>query len=246
MIGLGGEILPDRDVEEVLAEICVMDAPLWRRMELYVETQRAHGIPFAAASDRLVARLKEGEVGRDAPGLGAVMPEFLLPDQRGRLVRLSELTAAGPVVLSFNRGHWCPFCRLELNALADAHAELVGLGASVVSIMPDRQVFLGRLPREVVRRLTILADVDSAYALSLGLTMWLGDELKGLMLGFGLSLEEVHGNACWIVPLPATFVLDGDGRVVARKVEAEFRQRLSVEEIKAALAAIETRGAGKT
>jgi peroxiredoxin len=238
--------LPERDVEEVLAEICDMDAPLWRRLELYVETQRAHGIPFAAASDRLVARLKEGEVGRDAPEIGAVMPDFLLPDQRGRLVRLSDLTEAGPVVLSFNRGHWCPFCQLELNVLAEAHAELVGLGATVVSVMPDRQVYLGRLPRAVVGRLTILADLDSAYALSLGLTMWLGDELKALMLQFGLSLEEVQGNASWIVPLPATFVLDADGRVVARKVEAEFRQRLSVEEIRAALAAIESRGAGKT
>jgi peroxiredoxin len=238
--------LPDRDVDEVLAEICVMDAPLWRRLELYVEAQRAHGIPFAAASDRLVARLKDGEVGRSAPEIGTVMPEFLLPDQRGRLVRLSELTEAGPVVLSFNRGHWCPFCQLELNALAEAHGELVGIGAAVVSIMPDRQVFLGRLPRSIVGRLTILADMDSAYALSLGLTMWLGDELKALMLGFGLSLEEVQGNASWIVPIPATFVLDGDGRVVARKVEAEFRQRLSVEEIQAALAAIESRGAGKT
>jgi len=238
--------LSDRDVEEVLAEICVMDAPLWRRLELYLETQRAHGIPFAAASDRLVSRLREGEVGRDAPGVGDLMPDFLLPDQSGRLVRLRELTEAGPVVLSFNRGHWCPFCQIELNALAEAHAELVGLGASVVSIMPDRQAYVGRLPRRIVGRLRILTDLDSAYALSLGLTMWLGDELQGLMRGFGLSLEEVQGNTSWVVPLPATFVLDGASRVVARKAEAEFRQRLSVEEIVAALAAIESRGAGKT
>lgn len=166
-----------------------------------------------------------------------MMPGFLLPDQKGRLVGLEDLTARGPVVLSFNRGHWCPFCQIELRSFADAHADLVALGATTVSIMPDRQAYVGRLPEDVVGRLTILSDIDSAYSLSLGLVMWLGDELKELMQGFGVSLEEVHGNAGWMVPLPATFVLDGRGIVVARTVEAEFRRRMDIAEVKRALAA---------
>ena len=219
-----------------------MDAPLWRRLALYVEAQREAGVPFAAASDRLVERLRAGDVGHSAPATGDIMPEFLLPDQNGRLVSLGRLTAAGPIVLSFNRGHWCPFCQIELSALAQAHADLVGLGARIVSIMPDRQAYVGRLPRQVTERLIILSDIDCAYALSLGLVMWLGDELRELMSGFGLSLDVVHGSKGWIVPLPATFVVGREGRVLARKVEAEFRERMDIADIKAALVAELPRG----
>jgi peroxiredoxin len=66
--------------------------------------------------------------------------------------------------------------------------------------------------------------------------MWLGDTLRELMLGHGLSLEEIHGGQGWLVPLPATFVLDEGGRVLARAVEPEFRRRMDIEDIKAALA----------
>jgi peroxiredoxin len=213
-----------------------MDAPLWRRLELYVETQREEGSPFAEASDELVARLKAGTVGDRAPAVGETMPDVILPDQNGRFVGLHDLARKGPVVLSFNRGHWCPFCQIELTALVEAHADLVGLGATVVSIMPDRQAYLGRLPTGVASRLTILADVDCGYSLSLGLVMWLGERLKDLMLGFGISLEEIHGNRGWMVPVPATFVLDSHARVVARAVEPDFRLRMEIEDIKAALA----------
>ncbi|MET0481991.1 MAG: peroxiredoxin-like family protein [Aestuariivirgaceae bacterium] len=222
-----------------LAEICVMDAPLWRRLELYVETQREEGSPFAAASDELVARLKAGVVGERAPAVGETMPDVILPDQHGHLVGLHALAETGPVVLSFNRGHWCPFCHIELTALAEAHADLVELGAKVVSIMPDRQAYLGRLPDAAASRLTILADIDCGYSLSLGLVMWLGDRLKDLMLGFGVSLEEIHGNRGWMVPVPATFILDSRARVAARAVEHDFRRRMDIEDIKAALASCE-------
>jgi peroxiredoxin len=227
--------LNPKDLIEVLAEICVMDAPLWRRLEAYIETQRSFGSLFVEATERLVARLRAGEVGRDAPQIGQEMPGFLLPDQAGRLVDLDELTREGPVVVSFNRGHWCPFCRIELTALAQAHAEIVALGARIVSIMPDRQAFVGRLPDGVTDRLTVLSDIDCAYSLSLGLVMWLGEELKGLMLSFGVSLEEIHGSSGWFVPVPATFVVGADGRVVARMVEAEFRKRMGLAEIERAL-----------
>ena len=114
---------------EALADICVMQAPLWRRLEAYVETQRAFGSPFVDATQRLVDRLRAGDVGHGSPAVGDAMPPFLLPDQHGTLVDLAGVTEAGPVVVSFNRGHWCPFCRIELTALAEAHAELSELGA---------------------------------------------------------------------------------------------------------------------
>ena len=229
--------MSSRTLADVLADICVMDGPLWRRLEAFADAQRAFGSPFADAFQLMAGRFERGEVGLDAPKLGDKMADFLLPDQNGRLTRLAGLTEQGPVVVSFNRGHWCPFCRIELTALAQAHDELTNLGAQIVSIMPDRQAFIGRLPREVTRKLTILCDIDNAYALSLGLAMWVGDELQAMMTEHGVSLEDAQGNPAWLVPVPATFVLAKGGRVIACKVEPDFRQRLDIEDIRRALVA---------
>jgi peroxiredoxin len=222
---------------ETLIEICEMDAPLWRRIELFVDKQREVGSPFVAATENVVARLRAGDVGETAPKPGEPMPPFCLPAGDGRLVGLDELTREGPVIISFNRGHWCPFCRIELSALAAAHEDLAGLGAQVVSIMPDRQHYIGRLPSAVRQRILLLSDMDSAYALSLGLTMWLDDAMRDLMLRQGVDLLPIQGSSSWVVPVPATFVVGVDGRVLARFVERDFRRRMSVEDIGAALAA---------
>lgn len=229
--------MSSRTLADVLADICVMDGPLWQRLEAFADAQRTFGSSFADAFQLMAGRFERGEVGLDAPKLGDKMADFLLPDQKGRLTRLAELTERGPVVVSFNRGHWCPFCRIELTALAQAHEEFATLGAQIVSIMPDRQAFIGRLPREVTRKLTILCDIDNAYALSLGLAMWVGDELQAMMIEHGVSLEDAQGNPAWLVPVPATFVLAKGGLIIACKVEPDFRQRLDIEDIHRALVA---------
>ena len=224
-----------------LDEICQLDAPLWRRLELFVEKQREWKTPFLPAGERLVDRLKSGDFGHSAPQVGETMPGFELPDQSGRMRNLDELVSGGPLVMSLNRGHWCPFCRIELSALADAHRDFDELGAKVISIMPDRQQFVGRLPVGIRRGLTILSDIDNGFALSLGLAFWLGDEIRELMRDQGLDLGEVHGNESWCVPVPATFVLDERARVVARRVEPDFRERMSIKEIGSALRSLHAR-----
>ena len=75
--------------------------------------------------------------------IGEPLPEFNLPDENGRLVSLASLLRSGPAVVSLNRGHWCPYCKLELRSLAAIHDEIGRLGARVVSIMPDTATFTG-------------------------------------------------------------------------------------------------------
>lgn len=212
-----------------------MDAPLNERLAAYAERLRELNFPFSEAYDDLVARLLAGEVGTSAPSPGERMPPFILPSQSGALVSLEELLGKGPVVISFNRGHWCPFCRIELKTMAAYHNEIAAHGAEVVSIMPDRQTFVGKLRSETWDMLPILTDVDNGYALSLGLVMWLGERIKELMRGRGYHLEAFHGNDGWFVPLPATFVVGGNGLVIARFVDPDFRKRMEIEEILAAL-----------
>lgn len=226
-------------LEQAFKEICALDGTLGQRLTAYARKLEELNFPFAEAYDELVARLISGEIGASAPKVGDDMPPFILPSPGGRLYSLEELLQSGHLVISFNRGHWCPFCRIELSEIARHHAEITALGAQAASILPDRQKFVGRLRDETKGRLLILSDIDNGYALSLGLVLWLGEKLKSLMRGRGTHLEEIQGNDGWFVPLPATFVVAKSGRIVARHVDPEFRTRMDISEILAALRAAE-------
>ncbi|MEJ1158862.1 redoxin domain-containing protein [Prosthecomicrobium sp. N25] len=221
---------------EALAEIFAMEVPLRERLAAYSSAMRRLNSPFVAEYDQLVRRLAAGEAGSQAPGPGDRMPPFLLTDPAGSMVSLEAVLAEGPAVISFNRGHWCPFCALELEALAAAQRSLAALGARIVSIMPEHQTYTAPLQARFGDRIVVLTDLDNAYALSLGLAMWVGDGLRALMAGRGWSLDLFQGNAAWLLPLPATFVVGGDGLVRARFVDPDFRNRMDLDAILAALA----------
>jgi peroxiredoxin len=233
-------VTPSNTLEQAFADICLMDGPLSRKLAAYSRKLEELNFPFAEAYNTLVARLVDGGIGTSAPNVGEPMPPFLLPSQSGRLVHLGQILEEGPVVISFNRGHWCPFCKIELRTIASHHAEIASHGGRVVSVLPDRQRFLERLDGDTEGKLLILTDIDNGYALSLGLVMWLGDRLKALMKGRGLHLEEIQGNDGWFLPLPATFVVARDGRVVSRHVDPDFRLRMEIDEILNALRAAES------
>jgi peroxiredoxin len=219
----------------MLSAICAMEAPLAAKLAAYSDALRERNSPFVDAYDGIVARLRSGEAGAAAPKVGEPMPPFMLPDGDGRMVGLDELVGEGPLVLSFNRGHWCPFCKIELRSLAGAAQELAKLDANVVSIMPDRQSFIGPLAGELGGKVSFLSDIDNAYAVSLGLAMWVGEPARALMSGNGWQLDAFQGNDAWLVPLPATFVVGSDGVIVARFVDADFRERMEIADILMAL-----------
>ena len=150
--------------------------PLGERLALFTAAVEKHGQPFAVAYQNLISQLKGAEAGGVTPGIGDALPRFLLPDDTGRLVDLETLTAQGPVVVSFNRGHWCEYCELELRAFASAHAEIAACGAQVVSIMPERAEYTRKVRALTDETVTVLSDIDNGYALSVGVVMWLGDD----------------------------------------------------------------------
>lgn len=216
---------------EAFEEICVSDAPLNERLAAYAEKLRELNFPFAEAYDTMVARVLAGEVGDKAPAVGEPMPDFILPGPESHLVSLDEMTLRRPAVISFNRGHWCSFCRIELRTLAEHHKEIAAAGGELVSIIPDRQQFVRPLRALVLDKFQILTDIDNGYALSLGLVMWIGERLKELMMGRGYHLETYHGSDGWFVPVPATFVVGRDKTVLARFVDPDFRHRMEIDEI---------------
>jgi peroxiredoxin len=189
---------------------------------------------FADAIDRMVGRLKEGGAGAQAPEVGDPMPPFYLPDERGRIVSLDELTARGPVAITFHRGHWCPFCRISINALVRAHDQIASEGGQIVAVMPERQQFVSDLRSTAKAPFLVLTDMDNGYAMSLGLAIWVGEEMQTI-IAERHDLAEYQGNDAWVLPIPATFVVGRDGRVKARFVDPDYRKRMAIEDLLAAM-----------
>jgi peroxiredoxin len=222
-------------LEEAFQHCCDMDASLSERLDSLAEAVRTLSPPFADAVDRLVTRLQQSDAGKTAPQVGEPMPPFYLPDEAGRTVSLNELLSKGPVAVTFHRGHWCPYCRLNTNALAQAQKEIEGEGSQIVAIMPDRQKFAEEFKTELKARFPILTDMDNGYALSLNLVIWVGAEMARMISAAGWDIPNYQGNASWMLPIPATFVVGRDGKVKARFVDPDYRKRMAIEGMIAAL-----------
>jgi peroxiredoxin len=222
-------------LDDVFKRICTLEAPLNERLALYSEALRQHAPSYADAYDELVTRLQATRTGWNAPDVGDEMPAFSLPDANSRIHNLAGLLARGPAVVSFNRGHWCPYCLTELKALKMALAEIKAAGGQVVSIMPETKEFTAQVAEETDHAFPILSDENNGYALSLNLVVWIGDRVRQLLVADGVQLEYSQGNASWFVPIPATFVVGTDGHIVARLVDPDFRKRMDIDEIIAAL-----------
>ena len=120
--------MPARTIEEAFEEARALDAPLNERLPTFADALRSLNRPFAEAVDGLVARLATSAAFAKAPKEDDAMPAFQLPDETGRLVALDDLLAKGPLVITFARGHWCPYCRIAVSALADIADDAKALG----------------------------------------------------------------------------------------------------------------------
>jgi len=224
-----------KTLEEAFEQARALDAPLSERLADYARSVRELNGQFADAVDRLVARLMDGKAVATAPNEGDAMLPFLLPDHAGRLIALDDLLRSGPLAVTFARGHWCPYCQIALSALVDVADEVAAVGAQAVVIVPDQEKYAAKLRAETHAPFPILCDVDNGYALALGLTFWVGDELQPLMRARDADPSRSQGNDSWFVPVPATFIVGRDGNVLERHVDPDYRRRMGVEAVLAAL-----------
>ena len=211
-----------------------LDLSLQEQLRTFAATVRRERPEFAAAVDRLVERLRQYGVGESAPRIGEPMPPFVLPDEIGRMVSLEELLNRVPVAVTFHRGHWCPYCRINIDALVQAHRQLPAGEGQIIAIMPDRQRFIADLKSRSTMPFPILTDMDNGYALSLNLTIWVGADIQKMMEGY-LDLPAFQGNNSWMLPIPATFVVGRDGLIRARFIDPDYRNRMMISDMLAAM-----------
>ncbi|MGX1320904.1 peroxiredoxin [Bradyrhizobium sp. USDA 377] len=210
-----------------------MEGTLNEQLRAYADASRKVFPAYGEAVDRLVVRLSGNGGGETAPRPGDAMPPFMLPDESGALVALPALLERGPVAVMFFRGHWCPYCRLNVRAVVQAQERIEAMGAQVVAIMPETQEYTRQVEADSGAAFPILTDLDNGYALSLNLAIWLGTEIQSL-----LSYQDMarfHGNDGWMLPIPAVFVVGRDGLVRARFVDPDFRKRMEIDDLIAAL-----------
>ena len=167
--------------------------------------------------------------------VGDKAPDFSLQDGNGKQIILEALLTKGPVVLSFYRGKWWPYCNLELAALEKTAAEINELGASLVAISPQQEVYNRELIQERKLTFQILSDPGNEVAQSYGLKYKFPDDLKEVYLKFNIDLEKYNGDNSWTLPLPTRLIIDADGIIQYVEANVDHTVRPDPEETVSAL-----------
>jgi peroxiredoxin len=194
-------------------------------------------LPFKPSPDRL-ARMQRATDELIASGqaqrarkAGDTAPEFTLLDPDGKPVSSRELLAKGPLVLSFYRGVWCPYCNLELQALQQSLPEITARGASLVAISPQTAPNSRKSQRDNKLGFPILSDVKSEVANAFGIRFALPDYLVEVYAGFGNDLSRINDDPAWVLPMPARYVIGTDGIIAYSEVNPDYTQRPDPSEL---------------
>lgn len=160
------------------------------------------------------------------PRLGDVAPSFVLPDEENNMVSSEELLKKGPLIISFYRGDWCAFCNLELRTLQKSLAEFRRFGASLVGISPQRLAYSHMTADRRNIQYQVLSDKGNVIANDYGLMFTMPDEIVNAYNAFGIDIAMINDNASSVeVPVPATFVVNTNGRISYRFVDADYTKR---------------------
>jgi peroxiredoxin len=180
---------------------------------------------------RATAELIESGQAQRARKAGDVAPEFTLLDADGKAVSSRELLARGPLVISFYRGVWCPYCNIELQALQAALADITARGASLVAISPQTAANSRKSQRDNKLSFPILSDVKSEVAKAFNIRFTLPDYLVELYKGFGNDLPLVNDDPSWVLPMPARYVIESSGIIAYSEVNPDYTHRPDPSEL---------------
>lgn len=165
------------------------------------------------------------KVGDQAPG-------FSLKDPDGQLVTLADLLAKGPLVVSFYRGAWCPYCNLDLQALRDILPDIAARGANLVAISPQNAVNSRRIQRQHSLNFPVLSDPGAKIAEAYGVRWRMPDDLVAVYKDtFKLDLALFNEEDSWALPMPGRFIIDPAGTIACAEVNADYMVRPDPSEL---------------
>ncbi len=166
---------------------------------------------------------------------GDRFPGLTLSDQLGRPVDLAALAVVGPLVITFYRGGWCPYCNLELRAYQKALPEFERLGVRLIAVTPETPDNALTTSEKNDLAFSVLSDDRGRLADALGIRFELSEAVKAYFVKAGHDLPARNGDDRWSLPMPATYVVEKGGRIALAFVDPDYRKRLDPAEAIAAL-----------
>ncbi|KAF5131471.1 Thiol-disulfide oxidoreductase ResA [Metarhizium anisopliae] len=161
---------------------------------------------------------------------GAKLPQFNLPDATGKVQSSSDLLAKGPLLITFYRGEWCPFCNLALRALQLRLPEIEAKGVTLVAVSPELpDTSLSTVDKNELK-FPVLSDVGLKFARELGIVWKQPEALRPVLAGFGTDLKARNGDDSFEVPIPTTILVDQHGTVRNVHAEPDYFKRLEPQD----------------
>jgi peroxiredoxin len=173
-----------------------------------------------------IENLVRSGAGSKALRVGDFAPDFSLPDAMGRSIRFATLRQSGPVVVTFYRGQWCPYCDLQLRAYQEILPRIRALGATLVAISPQTPDESLSTAEKRKLEFNVLSDAGNTVGRSWGLVWKVGTSLHSLHKAFGVDLAKSNGDTSNELPVPATFVVDSSGRIAFAHFDPNWGVRL--------------------
>ncbi|MGA9320110.1 MAG: peroxiredoxin-like family protein [Xanthobacteraceae bacterium] len=162
---------------------------------------------------------------------GDQAPDFVLNDPDGKPVSSRDLLATGPLVVSFYRGVWCPYCNMDLQALQAELPAIEARGASLVAISPQTPPNSRKSQRDNKLGFPILSDVKAEVANAFGIRFALPDYLIKVYKAFRNDLPLVNADPSWVLPMPARYVIGTDGVIAYAEINPDYTQRPDPSEL---------------
>ncbi len=183
-----------------------------------------------AVGERAVEELFATGIEQQILPVGAAGPRFELRDSSGKLVRSEDMLAVGPLVVKFYRGRWCPYDVTELETWRDLYGRVRERGGLMVAIGPQNERQSDFMAGQHGLPFPVLTDPGNQVAEQFGVVWTLPQYMREYYLSILVNIPFVNGDKSWRLPLPATYVIGRDGRVLFAEAHADFRVRPEPEE----------------
>jgi peroxiredoxin len=209
---------------------------LREELEHFVAQSRAQLPPdVLTALEHSIDQLKSSGINERALSVGDRAPDFTLCNALGRPVALSNLLRRGPLIISFYRGNWCPFCNLELRAYQRLIGDIRAASGDFIAISPQTPDRSLTISEKNALAFDVLSDPGNMTARAFGITHHVPEIVRRIVASFGDRLAAYNGGNDEHLPVPATFVIDRDGWIVDAHVDPDYRKRLEPSEALAAV-----------
>jgi peroxiredoxin len=183
------------------------------------------------AIDELIA---SGQAGRSLHA-GDRAPAFTLPDPDGKPVSSQDLLAKGPIVLTFYRGVWCPYCNLDLQAIEEVRSEIEARGAFLVAVSQQTAANSRKAQRTNKLGFPIVGDKGGELAAKFGIRWHLSEDVQAVHKQLGADLVAFNGEDSWTLPMPARYVIGQDGVIAYAEVNPDYTRRPEPSDVFAVL-----------